>query len=1248
MNPSNDIQRPPEPAAPSHFVAIGASAGGLEAIEAFFTHMPADSGMAFIVIQHLSPDHKSFMVELLAKKTTMKVLRAENNMQVEANHVYLIPPKKNLTIFHGRLLLNEQDQDHRINLPIDIFTRSLAEDQKEKAVTVILSGTGSDGTRGVRAIKEYNGMVMVQKEDTAKFDGMPRAAISTGLADFILSPEQMPQELMAYAQHPYESSQTRADRVLEHEDSLTKIFAELREKTRVDFTFYKPSTINRRIERRIAVTQSSDIDEYLHYLHQHSDEVLSLYRELLIGVTSFFRDPDVWKILEEELLPDLIRRDDRQEIRCWVAGCSTGEEAYTLAMILKEAMANLEIQREVKIFATDIDQNAIFAAGGGIYPESIAADLDPRLLSKYFFRKGDAYHVARHIREMMVFAQHNLVKDPPFTKIDLVCCRNLLIYLQPVLQQKALQMFNFSLKPKGLLVLGSSETVGEMLDYFTPIDQRNRIYEGQGKEQPLGQLSASPLIPSTPMAPGKRHDMASRPIERHITGREENAMINRFLDILSEQYVPLSVIVNENMEVLYTMGNADGLFKLPPGRVVYDISKMISRELSIPITTGLQKVFRSKEPLSYTNIRFQDDDEEKLIHIKIIPLPKFQGQPTMAAVFLEIRSDQTNEKEQPLETDTYDIEEETRQRLKDLEQELQFTKDNLQTTIEELETSNEELQATNEELLASNEELQSTNEELQSTNEQLQSTNEELYTVNAEYQNKINELTELNNDVDNLLTSSRIGTLILDEDLQIRRFSPEIEKIFLIMETDINRPITHIAHRLENTDPIEAIRNVQASDKTSEQEVRTQDGRYYLMRVLPYMIAPQTSSGVVVTFVDVTDIRQTRADLQENIQTHGDIIEHMPAGLFLYKQNESGELVLQSSNPEAERLTGITAKDFAGRSFDQIWPNARETGLTEKFLDVLETGKTAYLEDVRYEDRRLSGAYRISVFKLPGSRLAVSFEDITARTQMHAELEASEKKYRELFETMAQGAVYQSASGDIISANPAAERILGLSFDQMKGRTSMDPRWKATREDGTTLPGDQHPAMVALRTGKPVTGFVMGIFNPMDEKHHWILANAMPRFKDGEDKPYEVYATFDDITQLVQAEEHARSAKDHLDFTYQVAGLAWWEWYPQTGKVNISEHKANMIGFSLKEAGDTLEWWTRRIHPDDHQEAMDAMRRHLSGDESHYKTTYRLRAKDDSYIALTDIGEVAERTADGKPLRVIGTVSRADSNSPNN
>ncbi len=1087
-------------------VGIGASAGGLEAIEEFFARVPEDSGLSFIVIQHLSPDYKSLMVELLSKKTRIPVHRSEDGMEVKPNNIYMIPPKKNLTIFHGKLILKEKDQTRGVNLPIDIFFKSLAEDKADKAIAVVLSGTGSDGTRGVRAIKENGGMVMVQEGSSAKFDGMPRAAISTGVADFILRPEDMVDQLMGYVEHRNLTGGKLSDRLLKDEHGMTKIFSELRARTKVDFTYYKQSTISRRIERRMTVNQIDKLEEYVRYIQRFPAEIMTLYRELLIGVTSFFRDPQAMNELMTQCLPEIVRKVKDREIRFWVTGCSTGEEAYSIAIMARETMARLGITRDIKIFATDIDRDAIIKAGSGIYPESIAADLTSEMLGKYFYKKEDNYQVARHIREMVVFAQHNLVKDPPFTKIDLISCRNLLIYLQPVLQKKALNMFNFSLNAGGILFLGTSETVGDMADCFETIHQKFKIYRSTGKHLARPALEKNRASEDT--SPEAANLYTVRGNRDYYRGGSDNRIIERYLDVLGDRYVPLSVVVNEEMTVIHILGDTTGVFRVPSGRMVYDITKMVRKDLSIPLATGIQKVLRTREELLYNNVRFNHDGKTRNVSLRIVPLPEKKGYDSLVAVFFEPVA--VEKERNSLPSDVYDIEEDVQQRILDLENELQFAQENLQATIEELETSNEELQATNEELLASNEELQSTNEELQSTNE-------ELFTVNAEYQKKIIELTEMNNDVENLLSSSGVGVLILDENHEIRKYSPRISSIFNVLEKDIGRPISHISHKILGFDPLEAAKTVQKNKTQVSHELKDEDGVSYMIRVLPYHIGQDTYSGTIFTFVDISELTRVKKDLKISRRRSSDIIQHMPSGLFIYRKTAQGTLILEDSNPRAEEMTGLDRRQSMGMSFQQLWPETGRLGIMDRFLDIFETKKPLMIKDMVYGDDNLSGHYRVSAFLLPEEHLAVIFDDITDEIEMEERLGEAELKYTKLFELISLGVVYQNRQGHIISANPAAQDILGLSLDQMRGKTSMDPDWKVITPSGDDLPGDRHPSMVSLREGKPVRGFVMGVYHPDEKAHRWLKVDAIPEFRDGEKEPFQVFTMFEDITREVKA-----------------------------------------------------------------------------------------------------------------------------------
>ena len=995
---------------PSHYVAIGASAGGLEAIETFFSNMPPVSGMAFIVIQHLSPDYKSLMVELLSKKTRMPVHRAEDGMEVERDNVYLIPPRKNLSIFHGKLILSDQDHGRGLNLPIDIFLHSLSEDQGEKGIAIILSGTGSDGMSGVRAIKEFNGMVMVQDEKTAKFDGMPRSVINTGLADFILPPEEMPEQLLLFIKHSYAVKPELTERLLDDDDGLTKLFAILRDKFKVDFTNYKPSTVLRRIERRMTINHVEDIKDYVSFLVNFPGETAALFRELLIGVTRFFRDPEVYEYLEEAVFPEILKGRTNRELRFWVAGCSTGEEAYSIAMLLRECMESMGVVHDIKIFATDVDSHAIQFAAAGIYPESIAADVSPKFLAKYFHKREESFQIARTIREMVVFAPHNLIKDPPFTNIDFISCRNLLIYLQPVLQQKVMEFFNFSLKSEGVLLLGTSETTGEMGDFFHSINHKLKIFKSKGKVRQIPDVAHISDIT------GKRSGGYSVSFSGHgkySRAGEEERILDRLIEAVSSDYFPLVLIVNESLEVLHIIGDVKDYFKLPSGKLLNDISRMASRELAIPVSTGIPKVFREKKDLNFSNIQIRKNEKSVIIDLLIKALPGKKGQDQLVAVFI-IETTRIKSPDQDQIIQTFDLSKEAEEHINDLEQELQFTRENLQATIEELETANEELQATNEELLASNEELQSTNEELQSTNE-------ELYTVNTEYHKKIIELTEIYNDLDNVLTVSQIGKIILDENLEVKRFSREISNVFKLLENDIGRPITHIPHYIKNFDPVVIIKQVQQSHSSYSSEVETTDGKIFLMRVVPYKVGPDSFSGTVVSFIDITEINEAKRELLEKDSALEETAALARVGWWKY-MNETGEHTwsdevyrIHEVKPgtkftpeEGISFYHVDDRDIIRKSFSNVINEGIPYDLTLRIITA--KGNLRWIRTIGkplFEDGKISGVFG-------------AFQDITAITETRQALLES----RELFSRVA-------------NSSPALVWIAGLD----KGCTWFNEPW---------------------------------------------------------------------------------------------------------------------------------------------------------------------------------------------------------------
>ncbi|WP_460032271.1 chemotaxis protein CheB [Megalodesulfovibrio paquesii] len=855
-----------------YIVGIGASAGGLEALQSFFASMPIDTGLAFIVVQHLSPDYKSLMVELLSKYTDMAVLRVEGDgMPIEPNTVYLIPPKKNMVVVGGKLYLSEQPERHALNLPIDVFLRSLAEDQKDRAIAVILSGTGSDGTRGVRAVKEEGGTIFVQDEGSAKFNGMPKSAINTGLADYILPPEEMPAALVNFIRHPFVSRPPHVrEETLEYdpEDHFGRLFQLLQKKTKVDFTHYKPTTVIRRIERRMGIVQVHSLDDYVAYTVKNPNEINALFKDLLIGVTKFFRDADAWAVLRTQVLPKLFQdaqEEGRDSVRVWVAGCSTGEEAYTAAMLLQDCKEELGSTLEIKVFATDIDRSALEIAGLGNYPESIVADIDVTFLSRYFEKRPNGYQVKRNIRELVVFALQNLVKDPPFTKVNLICCRNLLIYLQPVVQKRVLSIFNYSLHPKGAMFLGISETVGDMEDAFRALDSRNRLYLHTGKgvlplKGPLAMISAP-----------EYSARLARPAQVEVWPHKRVEMQEKYYHEIINRLVSTLLVVNEERELVQTFGNPKAFLNFPVGNVHLDLLSMLPRELSLAVSSALHNVRKDKKPCDYTGVRVKENGDVRLVDIKVdwLPVNKTGGK-----YFLVQLAETTKPAAEihaiPLTSD--ESEALFAQRIQDLEQEVQFTRENLQATIEELQTSNEELQASNEELLAANEELQSTNEELQSVNE-------ELNTVNAEYQAKNIELTKVNLDLKNLMESTELATLFLDKNLRIRRFTPSMARTVSILPQDVGRPISDLAIPVINQH-LAASHRVLATGEVAERQVQTED-KHFLLRMLPFINERNEIDGVVMTLVDVSSQKEVERTLQRHINLIETILESSPAAQLM-------------------------------------------------------------------------------------------------------------------------------------------------------------------------------------------------------------------------------------------------------------------------------------------------------------------------------------------------------------------------------
>ncbi len=833
-NPSSQIENTPVADRVFPVVGIGASAGGLDAIEKFFSNMPSDSGIAFVIIMHFDPTSKSVMVEILKRYTKMDVSQAEDGIKIKPNCVYIIPPNKDMAILHGNIQLLEPTVSRGIRHPIDFFFRSLSEDYKEKAICIILSGTGTEGTLGLKAIKGEGGMVMVQDVTSSAYDGMPASAIATGFADYILPPGKMPEQLLNYVKQPYIKGTLKAA-LIEQNAPLQNIFVLIRDRTGHDFSLYKQSTINRRIERRMNVHQIEKLADYVRYLSENPSEIDVLFKELLIGVTSFFRDPDAFDILLKKVLPNILKdKTPAQPVRVWVTACSTGEEAYSIAIIFKEYLDEIKSDVKVQIFATDVDKDAIETARAGVYPASIDVDVSQERLTRFFAKAKDSYRVKKEIREMVTFALQSLIKDPPFSMLDIVSCRNLMIYLSPSLQKKVLSTLHYSLKKDGILFLGNSEAIGEFTDLFSVYDRKWRIYQSKGGSRMLigdfthmGRAGVFPQIKE----PVKSVELG---IGDHIE------------KMLLENYAPSCVIINEKDEILYFHGKTGKYLEPAPGKAGLKIVEMAREGLKHELNIAIRKAITQKKEVIFKDLNVKTNGSFQTVNLIVRPLVK----PDMQGLMMVIFEDVPGRPSKPVKKGF--TKPQISQHVIDLELDLKSTRENLQATIEEMETSNEELQSTNEEFQAANEELQSANEELETSREELQSVNEELMTLNAEHQAKIEENIKVTDDMNNMLMSTEIATVFLDNDLCIKGFTPEATKIINLIKTDIGRPVKDFSSNLVYEKLIDDVLEVLNTLAFRETEVPDKKGNWYLMRILPYRTTENVIDGAVVTFIDIT------------------------------------------------------------------------------------------------------------------------------------------------------------------------------------------------------------------------------------------------------------------------------------------------------------------------------------------------------------------------------------------------------------
>ena len=836
----------PAPSPDFLIVGVGASAGGLEAMEEFFRHMPPDSGMAFVVVSHQHAGHVSLLPSLLSKCTAMPVREVTDGTEVEANHVYLAPGGTNLAILRGALHIMEPPPQERVPLPIDYFFRSLAEDQKHRAVGIILSGTGTDGTLGLRAIKAESGMTIAQDPQSAKYQGMPRSAIAAGVVDVVQPAGQLWEPLRGYTR-----SLTKPALPLPGRDdaqTLHKIFILLRDRTGNDFSHYKENTIQRRLERRMHVHQIENLRQYLRFLLANPSELDALFQELLIGVTSFFRDPQAFEVLEQKVLPALVEgKPEGATLRLWVTGCSTGEEAYSLAILIHEYLAQQKRRFTVQMFASDLDSRAIETARAGLYPSGIAGDLTPVRLKRFFTKEDHSYRIKKEIRDLVVFATHNILSDAPFTKLDLLCCRNLLIYLDATAQRKILPLFHYALKPEGILFLGSSETIGDCEHLFSVIDRKWKLFKRTADPGTFPQLEQFPsgLMKGT----GGTHAEAETPLPltRPVS---IPALIQQHL---VARFAPAAVVVNGRGEVVYIHGHTGAYLEPAPGPPTHHLVEMAREGLQHDLATALHQAAGKEDEVLRRGLRVWANGHVLVVNMTVKKIPEPEA---LQGLFLVTFDTVSTDKTAARRSASAPVAPPKKKGEPGLMQELELTKQRLQRTVEELQTSNEELKSTNEELQSTNEELQSTNEELETAKEEMQSLNEELLTVNAELQGKLDALADAHDDLQNLLNSTEVASIFLDNELRIKRFTSEAKRVSNLIAIDVGRPLSDIVSKLAYERLLEDAQDVLQTLVVREREVQAADGSWFFMRILPYRTSKNIIDGLVLTFLDITKMKK--------------------------------------------------------------------------------------------------------------------------------------------------------------------------------------------------------------------------------------------------------------------------------------------------------------------------------------------------------------------------------------------------------
>lgn len=1110
-----------------HIVAIGASAGGLEAIHEFFDNTPDHHDISYVIIQHLSPDYKSLLVELVSRHTHMKVYEAENNSVVEKSCVYVIPNNKLITIKGNKLFLEEKRSLKQPNNAIDVFMRALAREKNDCAVGVILSGTGTDGTKGIEEIKKRGGLVIVQDPATAKFDGMPNSAIQSGNVDFVLTPSAMHDEISNYTQQKITDIQL--ERTID-DDLLQQIFLHIHRAAGFDFNYYKTPTIIRRIQRRMLRGGFHDISAYIRQLEEDPEECKQLGKEFLIGVTKFFRDTGAFEYLQKEILPDVVSEKEYGEsLKVWVAACSTGEEAYSIAIAISEVLEKMNKVLDVKIFATDVEESNIEIASRGLYPNTIEKDIEQRILDKYFLRSGRSYVISPKIRKQIVFANHNIIKDPPFIKNDLVSCRNMLIYMNPVLQQRVYALILFAAKRGGYLFFGASENPSFLKDSVIEVHSKWKFFKkvAETKLSVGSQLQTSEKKGAT--KEGKKKQRGETSMQAHLW--------EDFRNVLSEEMMFAGLYVDQAFDIKEAVGNYERILTLPRKTLRLNILRMVPQSLSAVINSAINKVWKYREPVNLKNVRYDDNGLHYNVTIYIKPAVEIPG------CTLVIFSNFYRVEEVPQPSSAQSGNAGNVEYVRTLENELIETKNNLQIVVEDLETVNEELQSSNEELLSANEELQSSNEELQSLNE-------ELHTLNTEHQLKIKELLELNDDLNNYFRSTDIGQIFLTREMRIRKFNPASGRMINFIESDIGRPLTHISTNLRYADLVDDVQRVLDENVTIEKEVQLHTGKNLLMRILPYITRDRQNDGAIISFIDITTV----TNLNNIIRG---VFNSSQSAIFAFQAVRDNSFAIQdftvlAANHAAQEFLHLDGGNFVGKSMRREISILASHGMFDKYVKVVQDDIRLY-NDVYFESE--DQWYEVSAAKMTDGFVA-TLSNITEKKRAEQRLK---KNYAELVSVKDN---LKRLNTELENKVQERTRELSLSEERfrMVSQATNDAIWDWNFIDNKMWWGDGFEKLFGYGgdEAKPDRAFWLDQIHPDDRKEaetsiqrvinsgekQWSYeyrfkkqdgsyANIFDRgyiLHDEYGTPYRMLGSMMDMTELKRAEREITSSNEQREF----------------------------------------------------------------------------------------------------------------------